>query len=75
MIRTGRRDEQEDVVAVLDGLDPGDRVVVAGAYELKAEMIAEGESRTSVLGRDAVTGAGPGSARLTRETHRRWSNA
>lgn len=59
-IRTGRRDEEEDVVAVLEGLDPGDRVVVAGAYELKAEMIAEGASRTSVLGRDAATGAGSG---------------
>lgn len=67
VIRTGRRDEEEGVVAVLEGLDPGDRVVVAGAYELKAELIAEGEGRTSVLGRRPQsagasdrTGAGPG---------------
>jgi Cu(I)/Ag(I) efflux system membrane fusion protein len=48
VIRAGRRDEQEDVVAVIEGLDPGDQIVVAGAYELKAELIAQGRGRGTV---------------------------
>jgi multidrug efflux pump subunit AcrA (membrane-fusion protein) len=59
VIQTGRRNEEEGVVAVLDGLDPGDRVVVAGAFELKAEMIAEGDGRPSATGPGHSEG-GPG---------------
>jgi RND family efflux transporter MFP subunit len=67
VIRAGQRDEQEDVVAVLDGLDPGDRVVVAGAYELKAELIAQRRGRAPAPAEDprqaggsSRAGTGPG---------------
>lgn len=59
VIQTGHRNEEEDVVAVIDGLAPGDRVVVAGAFEMKAEMIAEEDVRPSAPG-PGHSGGGPG---------------
>ncbi|MEW4568985.1 efflux RND transporter periplasmic adaptor subunit [Tautonia sp. JC769] len=57
VIETGRRNEEEDVVSVVEGLEPGDRVVVAGAFELKAELIAEEEGHSSAPADEA---GGPG---------------